>query len=203
MHQKGGLFHVFMISQLDIWFLAIALGMDCFAVSTTCGIIIKQFVWPITLRMAMLFGLFQLLMPLAGWLGISLFAHYLEEVDHWIAFGLLAFLGGRMIRDAFLPAERHSMNPYTLKTQLMLAVATSIDALAIGISFACMGFRHIATLAYPLFVIGLAAFMLSVAGMYLGTRFGKPIERRLKPELLGGLILIAIGIKVLVSHLCE
>ena len=168
-----------MISQLDIWFLAIALGMDCFAVSTTCGIIIKQFVWPITLRMAMLFGLFQLLMPLAGWLGISLFAHYLEEVDHWIAFGLLAFLGGRMIRDAFLPA------------------------LAIGISFACMGFRHIATLAYPLFVIGLAAFMLSVAGMYLGTRFGKPIERRLKPELLGGLILIAIGIKVLVSHLCE
>ena len=95
------------------------------------------------------------------------------------------------------------MNPHTLKTQLMLAVATSIDALAIGISFACMGFRHIATLAYPLFVIGLAAFMLSVAGMYLGTRFGKPIERRLRPELLGGLILIAIGIKVLVSHLCE
>ena len=98
--------------------------------------------WGITLRMALLFGVFQALMPLLGWLGISNFSHYLEEVDHWIAFGLLAFLGGRMIRDAFLPVEDHSMNPRRFKTQFLLGVATSIDALAIGISFACMGINY-------------------------------------------------------------
>lgn len=94
--------------------------MDCFTVSIAGGIIIKRMVWPITLRMALLFGLFQAAMPLLGWLGISTFSHYLEEVDHWIAFGLLTFLGGRMIRDAFLPAENHSLNPCKLKTQLLL-----------------------------------------------------------------------------------
>ena len=95
-----------------------------------------------------------------------------------------------MIRDAFLPAENHSLNPCKLKTQLLLALATSIDALAIGISFACMGF-------------GLVSFLLATVGMLLGVKFGKPIERRLKPELLGGIILIIIGVKVLLSHLFE
>ncbi len=158
--------------------------------------------WGITLRMALLFGVFQALMPLLGWLGISNFSHYLEEVDHWIAFGLLAFLGSRMIRDAFLPVEDHSMNPRRFKTQFLLGVATSIDALAIGISFACMGFKQVSSLDYPLFVIGIVAFVSAIIGMWLGARFGKPLERRLKPELLGGIILIVIGVKVLISHLC-
>ena len=189
------------MNQLDIWFLAVALAMDCFTVSIASGIIIKRMIWPITLRMALLFGLFQAVMPLLGWLGISTFSHYLEEVDHWIAFALLAFLGGRMIHDAFLPAETHSINPCKLKTQLLLALATSIDALAIGISFACMGFYHISMLTSPLFIIGLVSFLLAIVGMFLGVKFGKPIERRLKPELLGGIILIIIGVKVLISHL--
>ena len=158
--------------------------------------------WGITLRMALLFGVFQALMPLLGWLGISNFSHYLEEVDHWIAFGLLAFLGSRMIRDEFLPVEDHSMNPHRFKTQFLLGVATSIDALAIGISFACMGFKQVSSLDYPLFVIGIVAFVSAIIGMWLGVRFGKPLERRLKPELLGGIILIIIGVKVLISHLC-
>ena len=131
------------MNQLDIWFLAVALATDCFTVSIACGIIVKRMEWGITLRMALLFGVFQALMPLLGWLGISNFSHYLEEVDHWIAFGLLAFLGGRMIRDTFLPVEDHSMNPRRFKTQFLLGVATSIDALAIGISFACMGFKQV------------------------------------------------------------
>ena len=134
MSREGSFFVYIQMNQLDIWFLAVALAMDCFTVSIAGGIIIKRMVWPITLRMALLFGLFQAAMPLLGWLGISTFSHYLEEVDHWIAFGLLTFLGGRMIRDAFLPAENHSLNPCKLKTQLLLALATSIDALAIGIS---------------------------------------------------------------------
>lgn len=190
------------MNQLDIWFLAVALATDCFTVSIACGIIVKRMEWGITLRMAFLFGVFQALMPLLGWLGISNFSHYLEEVDHWIAFGLLAFLGGRMIRDAFLPVEDHSMNPRRFKTQFLLGVATSIDALAIGISFACMGFKQVSSLDYPLFVIGIVAFVSAIIGMWLGARFGKPLERRLKPELLGGIILIVIGVKVLISHLC-
>ena len=190
------------MNQLDIWFLAVALATDCFTVSIACGIIVKRMEWGITLRMALLFGMFQALMPLLGWFGISNFSHYLEEVDHWIAFGLLAFLGGRMIRDAFLPVEDHSMNPRRFKTQFLLGVATSIDALAIGIPFACMGFKQVSSLDYPLFVIGIVAFISTIIGMWLGVRFGKPLERRLKPELLGGIILIIIGVKVLISHLC-
>ena len=186
MSREGSFFVYIQMNQLDIWFLAVALAMDCFTVSIAGGIIIKRMVWPITLRMALLFGLFQAAMPLLGWLGISTFSHYLEEVDHWIAFGLLTFLGGRK-----------------LKTQLLLALATSIDALAIGISFACMGFRHISMLMSPLVIIGLVSFLLAIVGMLLGVKFGKPIERRLKPELLGGIILIIIGVKVLLSHLFE
>ena len=203
MSREGSFFVYIQMNQLDIWFLAVALAMDCFTVSIAGGIIIKRMVWPITLRMALLFGLFQAAMPLLGWLGISTFSRYLEEVDHWIAFGLLTFLGGRMIRDAFLPAENHSLNPCKLKTQLLLALATSIDALAIGISFAFMGFRHISLLMSPLVIIGLVSFLLAIVGMLLGVKFGKPIERRLKPELLGGIILIIIGVKVLLSHLFE
>ena len=199
MSREGSFFVYIQMNQLEIWFLAVALAMDCFTVSIAGGIIIKRMVWPITLRMALLFGLFQAAMPLL----ISTFSHYLEEVDHWIAFGLLTFLGGRMIRDAFLPAENHSLNPCKLKTQLLLALATSIDALAIGISFACMGFRHISMLMSPLVIIGLVSFLLAIVGMLLGVKFGKPIERRLKPELLGGIILIIIGVKVLLSHLFE
>lgn len=189
------------MSNIDIWFLALALAMDCFAVSIASGVIIQKKLWGLIFRIAFLFGFFQAIMPVIGWLGISVFSGYLEKIDHWISFGILAFLGGRMIRDAFLPEEDHKLNPRNSKTQLMLAIATSIDALAVGISFACMGYHHIYTLTYPIMVIGLVSFVMSVVGFLLGIKFGLSIQQRLKPELFGGCILIIIGTKVLLSHL--
>lgn len=189
------------MNQLDIWFLALALAMDCFAVSIASGIIVKKHLGKMMIRMAFLFGLFQAAMPLIGWLGVSTFTSYLENIDHWIAFGLLAFLGGRMIRESFLPEEEKKIKPRKLKTQVVLAIATSIDALAVGISFACTGFSNLKMLVYPLFIIGFVSFVMSITGVLLGVKFGKPIAKKFKPELLGGIILIFIGIKVLLSHL--
>ncbi len=190
-----------MMNPLDIWMLAIALAMDCFTVSMVSGVIVRRWLWSMILRMAFLFGLFQALMPLIGWLATNHFSEQLEVIDHWIAFGLLAFIGGKMIRDSFGEEVEEQFNPKNLQTQLILAVATSIDALAIGISFACTGYRDIIQIANPLWIIGLVSFLFSMFGYQLGVRFGKSIARRLKPELLGGIILIAIGIKILITHL--
>ena len=204
------------MSLLDIILLAIALAMDCFTVSIVCGMIdygdrhndsseakIRVPVPVIYLRMAFLFGFFQALMPLIGWLGISYFQSYMEAYDHWIAFGMLAFIGGKMIKESFDQAEEKQFNPRRLRTQLLLAIATSIDALAVGISFACTGYNTISQLTLPLVIIGLASFILSLVGYFLGSRFGSMITRRLKPELFGGVILVGIGIKILLSHLLE
>ena len=208
------------MNLLDIILLAIALAMDCFTVSIVSGVILPQqgnhhsclckraklefsFLIPHSsiLRMAFLFGFFQALMPMLGWLGISHFQSYMEAYDHWIAFGLLGLIGGKMIWESFSPEEEHHFNPCRLRTQLLLAVATSIDALAVGISFACTGYDTLSQLTLPLLIIGLASFVLSLLGYYLGRRFGSIITRRLKPELFGGLILILIGVKILFTHL--
>lgn len=156
-----------------------------------------------TLRLSFLFGLFQAGMPLVGWLCTNWLAERIEAYDHWIAFGLLAFLGGRMIRDAFRDEEEaHHFDPTDWWTGIVLAVATSIDALAVGISLAVTGYHTIRQLVMPLVVIGLGSFLFGVLGHLLGMRFGSSIRRRLQPELLGGTILIVIGVKVLVTHLC-
>lgn len=190
-----------MATLLELLFLAVALAMDCFTVSTVCGVILRCTRWATILRTAVFFGLFQALMPLIGWGCTSFFASYIEAVDHWIAFGLLLFLGGKMIREAFQPEEHHGFDPTSLRTQLVFAVATSIDALAIGISFACTGYRYLVDLTEPLVVIGLVSFVFCIAGYLLGIRFGDTVNRRVKPEIFGGIILIGIGIKVLLSHL--
>ena len=192
-----------MLSLLDIALLSVALAMDCFTVSIVCGISCRRWMPRLMLQMSVLFGVFQALMPLIGWLGTSLFSQYLEAVDHWIAFGLLSFLGGRMIRESVSSGnnEEHHSIPSALTTQLLLAVATSIDALAIGISFACTGYKTVAQLSFPLVVIGVGSFLFSVLGNRLGIRFGIAIRRKLNPELFGGLVLIFIGIKVLLTHI--
>ena len=192
-----------MLSFLDIALLSVALAMDCFTVSIVCGISCRRWMPRLMLQMSVLFGVFQALMPLIGWLGTSLFSQYLEAVDHWIAFGLLSFLGGRMIRESVSSGnnEEHHSIPSALTTQLLLAVATSIDALAIGISFACTGYKTVAQLSFPLVVIGVGSFLFSVLGNRLGIRFGIAIRRKLNPELFGGLVLIFIGIKVLLTHI--
>ena len=191
------------MSAIDIIFLSAALAMDCFAVSIVSGVSCGKWMTGLMIRMAILFGVFQAAMPLAGWLGISFFASYLEAVDHWIAFGLLSFLGGRMIRESVSSGnnEEHHSIPSALTTQLLLAVATSIDALAIGISFACTGYKTVAQLSFPLVVIGVGSFLFSVLGNRLGIRFGIAIRRKLNPELFGGMVLIFIGIKVLLTHI--
>jgi putative Mn2+ efflux pump MntP len=192
-----------MLSILDLLFLSAALAMDCFTVSILSGVILRRPMSIPILRMAILFGLFQGLMPLLGWLGIAFFSSYLEAVDHWIAFGLLAFIGGKMVWESFSSDndEHQSFNPLSLHTQLLLAVATSIDALAVGISLSCMGYRNYLQLSVPILMIGLVSLLFSLVGYSLGVRFGRTIAKRLKPELLGGLVLIFIGVKVLLSHL--
>lgn len=190
-----------MISTFDLLLLSIALAMDCFTVSMISGVMLRRSINAAILRMALLFGVFQAAMPLAGWIGTAHFSQYLEAVDHWIAFGLLVFIGGKMIKESFDDNGEPSFNPLHVRTQLLLAVATSIDALAVGISMACLGYSHITMLAEPLLMIGVASLVLSVVGYWLGVRFGRIVARRLRPELLGGLVLVFIGIKVLLSHL--
>ena len=179
--------------------------MDCFTVSIVSGVIMKRWTAAPMLRMSFLFGLFQALMPLAGWLGISFFSTYLASVDHWIAFGLLAFIGGKMIKESFEDEdEQHPhFNPSRLRTQLMLSIATSIDALAVGISFACLGYESLSSLTFPLTVIGMVSVIFAIAGHLLGIHFGNAIARRLRPELFGGIVLLIIGVKILVTHLFE
>lgn len=189
------------MSTFDIVFLAFALAMDCFAISIVSGVIIRKRIWRIILQMSILFGLFQALMPFIGWLGTNYFSEYLEAIDHWIAFGLLLFLGGRMIKESFEPEEEVHFSPGKLSAQFLLAVATSIDALAVGISFACLGYRSMNQLALPLVAIGFVSFLMGIVGNLLGIRFGRAIEKKLRPELLGGVVLIFIGCKILLTHM--
>ena len=187
------------MNLFDIILLAIALAMDCFAVSIISGVITSSqssvaqgFGTYKEIRMAFFFGFFQAMMPLVGWLCVSHFQSMIEAFD---------LIGGNMIREAFGPEEEQHFNPANLQTQLLLAIATSIDALAIGISFACTGYERLSQLGLPLIIIGVVSFMFSILGTSLGSRFGSAISRRLKPELFGGVILILIGVKILVSHL--
>ncbi len=191
------------MSALDLWLLAIGLAMDCFTVSIASGIILKRIEWKPILSMAFCFGLFQALMPLISWALFVRVGSLLQQIDHWVAFGLLLFLGGNMIREAFSKEEEHHFNPHRWVVILTLAVATSIDALAVGISFAFIGFNTLASMVYPLVVIGLVSFVFSLVGSGLGIWFGIGIAKKLKPELLGGIILIIIGCKIVIQHLAN
>ncbi|MBQ9636644.1 MAG: manganese efflux pump [Prevotella sp.] len=213
------------MSFWDILLLSVALAMDCFAVSIVCGLSptpgssgagrSARTVIPAgagsggVLRRSVLFGVFQAGMPLVGWLATTWLAttwlsEQIEAYDHWVAFGLLAFLGGRMICDAFRDGQEvHQFGQENWWTDIVLAVATSIDALAVGISLAVTGYRTLSSLVLPLVVIGLGSFLFGVLGHLLGMRFGAGIRKRLQPELLGGVILIAIGVKILITHLAS
>ena len=181
--------------------IALALAMDCFAVSVVCAVILRRKATGVMLRLAFLFGFFQALMPLIGWLLTCRFSEQLQAVDHWIAFAMLAFIGGKMIVDSFKEEEHASMNPESWKTGLLLAVATSIDALAVGISYACTGYDTLSSLCVPLVTIGVVSFLMSILGYLLGVRFGEVVNKKMRPELLGGIILICIGVRILVEHL--
>lgn len=187
--------------MLEHILIALALAMDCFAVSVVCGVIVRRWDTGLALRLAFLFGLFQALMPLLGWALTTNFSRYLQAVDHWIAFAMLAFIGGKMILDSFKAEEEAHLNPRNPKTHLALAVATSIDALGVGISYACTGYDTLSQLTTPLVTIGLVSFGMSLTGFALGARFGDVVNKKMRPELLGGIILIGIGVKILIEHL--
>ena len=185
------------MSLFDIILLAIALAMDCFTVSIVSGVIMGRYEWRVILQMSLLFGLFQAAMPLLGWLGMEIFAHYIAAYGHVVAFLMLALIGGKMVYESFGSSEEHSFNPRKLVTQLLLAVATSIDAMAVGVSFSAIGYQHIDSLWMPLGWIGLFSLLFGLAGHFVGIRFGSIAQGHVKPELLGGIILLGIGLKVL------
>lgn len=172
------------MTGLEIWLLAVGLAMDCFAISIASGILLKRTLWRPMLTMAFFFGLFQAIMPLLGWIGGSTFSHLIESLDHWIAFVILAFLGGRMVRESFKDEDcKKEYDPKSLKVVLALAIATSIDALAIGVSFAFLGMRDFSEILAPISIIGFVSFIMSLIGLLFGIRFGCGIARKLRAEL--------------------
>jgi putative Mn2+ efflux pump MntP len=183
---------------ISIIVIGIGLAMDCFAVSISKGMHVKKHYFWLTFRMALLFGFFQALMPLIGYsLGVG-FAGYMKAFDHWVAFGLLVLIGGKMLIEGLKyrdPDSDETPNPFKWSLLLSLAVATSIDALATGIVF--IPYAHLIWTAIA--VIGMISFLFTFVGMYIGVHFGKRFH--LKVEAWGGVILIGIGLKILLEHL--
>ena len=181
---------------ISILLIAVGLAMDSLAVSISGGIVMRPFCMRQSLRLALTMGIFQGGMTLLGWLmGVS-FSSYITAFDHWIAFILLGFLGGKMIYESF-GEEETTISSFSTKTLLTLGVATSIDALAVGVSMAFLKTR----IYFPAFIIGFVTFALSLIGVISGYRFGK--IKGINVELFGGIILIAIGVKILIEHLME
>ena len=174
--------------------------MDCFAVSITSGSIVKRIVPRPMLAMILAFGLFQGGMVLIGWYVSTLFSRFLAPIDHWIAFTLLCVIGIQMIREGFSPKEETKFDPLSYKVILTLAVATSIDAMAVGVSMAFMqigqGWNAI---AQPSIIIAALSSLLTIAGLGTGIFIGRKIPFCMTP--VGGLILIGIGIKIIIEHL--
>ena len=177
--------------------MALGLSMDAFAVSVADGAHARQQRFSHAFQLALTFGLFQALMPLIGWMMGLGFKDIISSVDHWIAFGMLGLVGGKMIySDLRAKAEgvEESFVPGGVTTLLVLAVATSIDALAVGFSL-----TFLPSILMPVLIIGLVTFFLCLAGVHLGQRYRR--IGRSKIQAVGGAILIAIGIKILIEHL--
>lgn len=184
------------MSIISILMIAIGLSMDAFAVSITIGMnSCKRDKFKMSLRAGIFFGVFQGIMPLIGWLIGRNFAEYIQMIDHWIAFGLLLIIGGKMVIEAMNNEEEEQEKDYSYKRFLVLAIATSIDALAVGISFAFFNVNILIAIA----IIGITTLVLSVIAVYIGDILGKVLKS--KAEILGGIILIFIGTKILVEHL--
>jgi putative Mn2+ efflux pump MntP len=184
------------MNTLEMIMIAVGLAMDAFAVSIAAGTSGRLAGKRATFRLAFHFGLFQAMMPLIGWYAGSRIAHLISAFDHWVAFGLLLLVGGRMIMASFQSeAETFDKDPSRGFSLVMLSVATSIDALAVGLSLAMINI----SIWYPCAMIGIITAGLSVVGIQAGKYFGKTLGSRM--ELIGGVILIGIGVKILVSHL--
>ena len=181
---------------LELFILAVGLSMDAFAVSVCKGLAMKKAAWKTQLCCGAWFGGFQALMPLIGYFLGSLFIDAISAIDHWIAFALLAIIGINMLREALNGEEETADADLSVKTMFLMAVATSIDALAVGISLAMAGVSNI---FLAVLLIGVTTFVLSAIGVRVGNVFGSRYEK--KAELMGGVILILLGVKILLEHL--
>lgn len=180
----------------ELLLIAVGLSMDAFAVSVCKGLGMRRLNVRVALVLALLFGVFQAGMPVIGWLLGSQFLWLIEPVDHWIAFVLLGFIGGKMILDAVRGEEEESgvVDRVVWGEFLMLAVATSIDALAVGISLAALNVEIVPSVL----IIGVVTFVLSLVGVLVGHLFGSRFER--PAQIVGGVVLVLIGVKVLLEH---
>lgn len=181
-----------------ILLIGLGLSMDAFSVSVTDGIVLGKPKLNQAGKIAFFFGFFQFLMPVVGYLLGSAFASYIKAFDHWVAFGLLAFIGGKMIWEAIFEKDEccdNHKNPLDIYTLFILAIATSIDALAVGITFATMD----VSLLFASSVIGIMTFFICLFGVYLGSWCGNILGN--KADITGGIVLLGIGIKILIEHL--
>ena len=182
---------------IELLLIAVGLSMDAFSVSICKGLTTKKFSWRMAIICGLWFGLFQMLMPIVGYFLGAQFQEMIEAYDHWIAFGLLFLIGANMIREAIWGKKEEGEHNGALdfKTMFLLAIATSIDALAVGVSFACIQVQ----LWSSVLIIGLTTFLFSVLGVKIGNVFGSKYEK--SAGVVGGIILILIGLKILLEHL--
>lgn len=188
------------MSFVELFLIAVGLAMDAFAVSICKGLQMKKINYGHGAVIALFFGVFQGVMPLLGWFLGSSFGSYITRADHWVAFVLLAFIGGKMIYEALHGDDEEEMSEggdtLDIKELLILSVATSIDALAVGITFALLPDTNIWV---SITAIAVVTFVLSLVGVVIGNRFGTKYKN--KAELFGGVILVLIGLKILLEHL--
>ena len=183
---------------LELFILAVGLSMDAFAVSVCKGLAMKQITFKNAAIVGAWFGGFQALMPLIGWLLGSRFKSYITAIDPWIAFVLLLIIGANMIKESFDKSEESANASLGFKIMLMLAIATSIDALAVGVTFGTMGSKLETSIWASVILIGITTFAISLGGVFIGNAFG--VKYKSKAEVVGGIILIIIGLKVVIEH---
>ena len=180
---------------IEILLIAVGLAMDAFAVSVCKGLAMKKLNWEKAIIIALYFSIFQALMPILGYLLGIAFESIITQIDHWIAFVLLLIIGIKMINEVFKEEKQSYDDSVNFKVMLVLSIATSIDALAVGITFAFLNTNIILAVS----IIGIITFLLSLLGVKIGNRFGNKYEK--KAQIIGGIILIIIGIKILIDHL--
>lgn len=185
------------MNNFELILIAVGLSMDAFSVSICKGLTTQRFSWRTALTCGLWFGSFQALMPVVGYFLGAQFQEMIETYDHWIAFGLLFLIGTNMIREAVWGKKEKDENngSLDLKTMFLLAIATSIDALAIGVSFAFIQVN----IWIAISIIGVITFLFSILGVKIGNVFGSKYEK--SAEIIGGIILIIIGLKILFEHL--
>ena len=183
------------MSLMELFLIAVGLSMDAFAVSVCKGLSVRKATVKHALCVGLYFGGFQALMPLIGYLLGTQFESFITSVDHWIAFVLLSFIGGNMIREALKGEQEELDDSFTFRTMLPLAIATSIDALAMGVTFAFLQVQIVPAVLF----IGVTTFVLSAVGLKVGNVFGAKYKSR--AELFGGVVLVLMGIKILLEHL--